>query len=741
MVTATSGTSVRTPDIDDLMDLRREMVGGLSVVVAFFAWIFILVAVGPDGRTEQLGTAVILIGCAVVSRRSRQSHPQVSGCTLVAGVIAAVAFQQVLAPTGRAQDYYAIAVVLSSLLMPSAGVFVTTGAASALCLALARQAGISWLDERQVVMPLLVTFAAALAGWLGTRQLHGALGWLQSSYTTTRDLLEQLRDERLSLATANRTLEQAYIRIDTMNRALVEARSIAEQARRLKADFAASVSHELRTPLSIIVGFSETMANAAETYRGVTWSPTLRGDVEQIYQSSRHLSALIDDILDLSALDAHQLGLAFEESDLRLVIDEAIRVVQRLFVAKQLSVMVDAPHTLPRLRMDTTRIRQVLINLLTNASRFTEAGGVTVSARLIGQDVEIAVRDTGIGIAPEDVASVFEDFGQVHGLTDGKPEGTGLGVPISKRLVELHGGRMWLESARRCGTTFFFTIPVGAEIKSEPPRPTASLRPPTTTCRRSLLVVEPAPFLLRTLRRHLEGFDIVDCSADHVRDFVERHHPVALLVASSLAGRRILLDASAKQLPRDLPTITISVPNVFQVVPEVDVRDVLVKPVARERLLGTMCELGASIREILIVVHDPGQLELLSRMLQTAGGTYRVTATRDASQALNHLRHQRVDVVVVDISATDEPGLAVIRTMKADPLLAQVAVVALSDEQVGTVQSEPSLRMTLSRPKPASVSESLSYLHALVSALPPRGLPAAGEEQPSPGALSGPLAS
>jgi signal transduction histidine kinase len=164
-----------------------------------------------------------------------------------------------------------------------------------------------------------------------------------------------------------------------MNYALIEARSAAEEARRLKAEFAANVSHELRTPLNIIIGFSETMANAPETYASVAWSPALRGDIEQIYQSSRHLSSLIDDILDLSALEVHRLGLTVEETDLQIVIEEAVAVVQDLFRAKKLYLTIQVAPDLPRVRMDTTRIRQVLINLLTNASRFTSVGGVPIT--------------------------------------------------------------------------------------------------------------------------------------------------------------------------------------------------------------------------------------------------------------------------------------------------------------------------------------------------------------------------
>jgi signal transduction histidine kinase len=152
------------------------------------------------------------------------------------------------------------------------------------------------------------------------------------------ELLNELRNERMQRESTLKMLEEAYYRITKLNQALIEARSAAETARRLKAEFAANISHELRTPLNLIIGFSETMANAPETYRKVTWSPTLRGDVEQIYRSSRHLSALIDDILDLSALEAQQLGLTMDEARLEEVIEDAIAVFRNLYQAKKLCI-------------------------------------------------------------------------------------------------------------------------------------------------------------------------------------------------------------------------------------------------------------------------------------------------------------------------------------------------------------------------------------------------------------------
>ncbi|MBI5035244.1 MAG: HAMP domain-containing histidine kinase [Chloroflexi bacterium] len=191
-------------------------------------------------------------------------------------------------PDSPAQFYFPVVIVVASLLVSNLQVFGVATMAAIACWLIALVQGANWNDQQQVVMPISLIYLTAFSAWLGSRQVHLTLLWLQNSYTRARNLLDQLRDERASLAHTLKMLEDAYDRIAKMNYALIEAQSVAEDARRIKAEFAANVSHELRTPINIITGFSETMANAPETYVGVTWVPALRSDIEQIYQSSRH---------------------------------------------------------------------------------------------------------------------------------------------------------------------------------------------------------------------------------------------------------------------------------------------------------------------------------------------------------------------------------------------------------------------------------------------------------------------
>jgi signal transduction histidine kinase/CheY-like chemotaxis protein len=714
---------IGTIESGDLDDLRRDMILEVSAAVLVIGWLLTLSAISYEGRLEYLPAAFILFAGSVASLWLRSTHYRLALYVLTVTVLGAVTCLKWFAPDSLAQYYFPVAIVASSLLVTSLRVFVIATIASVVCVAVARSHGASWFDQQQIVTPITLVYLTAFAAWLGSRQVNMALAWMHNSYRRAEALVNELRDERMSLARALKMLEEAYVRIEKMNYALIEARSMAEEGRRLKAEFAANVSHELRTPLNIIIGFSETMANAPETYGGVSWSPVLRGDIEQIYQNARHLSSLIDDILDLSALDVHKLGLTVDEARIEEVIEEAIAVVQDLYRAKNLYLTVQTDPELPRVRMDSTRIRQVLINLLTNSSRFTSVGGVTITARLVGQEIQVAVADTGVGIAPQDVSRVFEDFGQVDGSTSRKYEGTGLGIPLSKRLVELHGGRMWLASQRGRGTTFYFTVPVLLQPQTDLGQLSANVPAYATTYRKAVLMIEPDPLLLRIVRRHLSGYDVVAVQdrAD-LPALIDRHQPLALVI-DQLGENDGLLRAGVTDTPHDLPVITVSMPGSLRVAQTLGIQNYLIKPVLREQLLDAIAGLGRPVQNVLIVDDDPQLVELISRMLQSAGEVYHPLEAFGGAEALERLRREPVDLVLLDLLMPEVSGLMMLQAMKADPALVEIPVIVISAQYPETVSSEGGLFVKLVRPQNASINETLNCLQALMGALPLRGLP------------------
>ncbi len=712
-----------------LNDLRRQSILDIGIVMLLLAWVIMLGSIGYQGQLEGLWVALCLLLGAVGIVALRQRHFHIALVLFIAASLGAIVFQKYFFPDSASQFYFPVVGVAASLLFASSwSVFVVATFASLACIGVARYQGADWLDYSEIVLPVFLNYLTAVAAWLAARQMHIALAWTQNSYTEASDLLNQLRDERLRLASTLKMLEEAYYRITRLNQALIEARSAAETARRLKAEFAANVSHELRTPLNLIIGFSETMANAPETYKNVTWSPTLRGDVEQIYRSSRHLSSLIDDILDLSALEAQQLGLAVEETSLAEVVEEAAAVVRDLYRAKRLYLKIETAPDLPRLRMDGTRIRQVLLNLLTNAIRFTREGGVTITARLVGEAIQIAVADTGIGIAAQDVAKVFEVFGQVDGAISRAHEGTGLGVPLSKRLVELHGGRLWLESQPGRGTTFYFTLPLQPAFKMDRRHLPAQPPVPPPTYRDALLVVEPDPLLLRTLRRQLSAYAVieVDPGVDLTR-LIDQHQPVAVLMDTQSWPALPDQPEWITGLPDDLPLITLSLPGSLKSARALGIANYLIKPVAREQLLDAITALNRAIRTILITDDDPQLVDLLSRMLQSFGPGYTLLKAHSGEEALAGLRRQPVDLLLLDLVMPGLGGMGVLKVMKEDQALAGIPVIVISAQNPDEAGPQLGLFLQATRPAKTSLTESFNSLRVLLEGLPrpaPRRLPA-----------------
>jgi signal transduction histidine kinase len=268
----------------------------------------------------------------------------------------------------------------------------------------------------------------------------------------TVDLVQTLANQSV-LAIENAEL---FDKIEQKSREL-------EAASRHKSEFLANMSHELRTPLNAVLGYAELIQDGI--YGEV--SQKMQGVLERIQQNGRHLLGLINDVLDLSKIEAGQLTLSPVDYSLRELVLDVVSATEALAAEKQLALEVDVSVDLPRGRGDERRLTQVLMNLVSNAIKFTEAGSVRVRARVEDGSFVVAVSDTGVGIAPEDRERVFEEFQQVDSSSTRRKGGTGLGLAIARRIVELHGGRIWVESTPGQGSTFAFTLPLSVEKQVE----------------------------------------------------------------------------------------------------------------------------------------------------------------------------------------------------------------------------------------------------------------------------------
>jgi signal transduction histidine kinase/HAMP domain-containing protein len=288
-----------------------------------------------------------------------------------------------------------------------------------------------------------------------------AVGLLSAYFKEQRDISET---EARALRTIARLVSVAKENADLVSE-LREGNLQLERANRLKSEFLASVSHELRTPMNAIIGYTKLMLDGLDG----ELNEQQVADLQRVAQAADNLLGLINGLLDLAKIEAGKMELNAEEVDIHVVIEEVIELIRPQADAKGLALEMDVPRVLPAAFADRARVRQVLVNLAANAVKFTEHGSVTVAASTADGWVTLSVSDTGVGITPEAQAYIFDEFRQADSSTTRRYGGTGLGLAISKRLVGLHGGRIWVDSAMGVGSTFRFTLPVRLRVNAADP--------------------------------------------------------------------------------------------------------------------------------------------------------------------------------------------------------------------------------------------------------------------------------
>ncbi len=334
------------PDLrDNLADLQEKSLKIIALFVGAIGYLWFASNFWSLRVTREIHSQAPIsawIGCGLlilsvmVSYVLRDRHLRMTTHLLVWGILAAAACAVLAFPSPAVAYLFVLPIIFASVLLSQPAFFSVAVVAGLLSLAIGPTSMGMPLLSPDVALPVVIIALVTIASWLSARNLYIALKWAWNGYERARRNERMAREQGAELKRILKALDEAYYRLERANYMLAVARDEAEEARQLKQQFAQNISHELRTPLGIIIGFSETMANAPETYGDMVWPPSLRGDVEQVYRSSRHLSSLIDDVLDLSALEARRLRLAVEEVDIGAVIQEAVSVVDSLFQVKRL---------------------------------------------------------------------------------------------------------------------------------------------------------------------------------------------------------------------------------------------------------------------------------------------------------------------------------------------------------------------------------------------------------------------
>jgi signal transduction histidine kinase/CheY-like chemotaxis protein len=511
---------------------------------------------------------------------------------------------------------------------------------------------------------------------------------------THRSLFQASDAELLASLGAQTAMEaqrrSAVAQQEGLAQRLAATNEVLLSASKAKSDFLASMSHELRTPLSAILGFSDLMRQESREGENVVvpveW-------VELIHRGGEHLLSLINDVLDLAKVEAGRLDLQPEPVDLPMAVRELLNGVRPLAERKQLQLTASVPPV--TVDVDRGRLRQVLYNLLSNAIKYTpEGGSVRVDVGESDGWASIAVSDTGVGIAEQDQPAVFEEFRQVGDPSE-RQEGTGLGLALTRRLVEAHGGRIELASRRGEGSRFTVFLPsshVRDTVAAGAPGAVADPHAVAAQDGRDLLVIEDDPGAVRLLREYLEpagyGMRVAPDGEAGIRMAGERR-PAAIILDVLLPGidgwevlRRLKHDAGL----RDVPVVIVTVVDERQVGLALGAADYLVKPVQREALVGVLERWfgGPPDRRTMrvLAVDDEASARALIRAALEPEGLEIVEAS-GGREALDRAASERFDLIVCDLLMPGIDGFEVIATLKADPRTALVPILVCTAHDLG----------------------------------------------------------
>lgn len=698
--------------------LRMYLAGAFCAGLLWFC--YALFVPGPNGPII-VPTIVLFAGTLVGALLTDRSYPLACLALLIAMILALGSIIRTL-PSPLAPALGVIVVIAAHALLGAPIALMVVGAITPIVGAaapvLAPTSSASTMGAMAILGLYLLTLAVC---WVAARPLRASVETSLLGWTRAREALDEVRRRRGELNRVLRSLEEATYRIERMNNELTVAQHEAEKARTIKARFVATVSHELRSPLNLIIGYSRLMVLSPESYGGPL-PPAYRMDIDTIYRSAQHLVTLVDDVLDLTQIESQRLPLVKDRMDLGAdVVARVAQMMRPIAERKGLYLHVHVSPSLPWIFADQVRLRQVLVNLLANAIRFTENGGITIRVTAQQGAVYIGVQDTGHGISPELVPKLFREFEQLQYTETREERGSGLGLAIAKHLIELHGGRIWVESSVGSGTTFWFTLPLPSESAQIP----AGADTEAGTRGRdhnTVLLLHRDLSIVRVLGRHLEGYHVVGVpDVDDAFALTERLHPRAIVASDENAGS---LWQRLSATCFDVPLISCAMPELSNQFQHRGIVGYLLKPVTPEMLGAVMNSLPQRDEmTVLVTDDDPNAVRLIERMLTALPHPYRILKAYDGQQALDNMRRERPDVLFLDLLLPELDGEQVLANMRDDPCLCDVPVIVVSAkswlEQEATLGGAIHVR----RREPFDLTSGVECLRALLNALHPTYLP------------------
>jgi PAS domain S-box-containing protein len=516
----------------------------------------------------------------------------------------------------------------------------------------------------------------------------------QEDQAILRSLIEGERPARagLKIAWGHKTMAVSLATLDLpvagQRGSMVILRDITkeDQVDRMKNEFVSIVSHELRTPMTSIKGYVDMLAMGAAG--AVTEKQ--RNYLGIIKTSADRLSEMVDELLDLSRIEAGKAQMNYQAVSLSRVLHEVVAMLQKNFDDRGIQLHLDIPDDLPDVLADPGRLNQVVTNLLSNALKYTFEGRVDVKARVADNQVQMDVSDTGIGMSKEDQAKLFTRFFRAATARTREISGSGLGLSITRSLLEMQGGHIWVESAVGQGSTFSFTIPTLPEplahmAPTEPP-PAMMIRPRATPSK--ILVVDDELPVAQALCRQLEAGGYTTLISSRGMDalpLARREQPDLILLDVMLSdadGFEVLRQIKQGTDTRSIPVIITSVASDGEKGLAQGAADCLVKPVGDHQLLTSVQRVLAAALEsetpcsVLVVDDEEDIRQWLSLELSSRG--FLVAEAQDGQAALATIAARPPHLIVLDLEMPKMDGWAVIQALRENPQTAHIPIIVLA---------------------------------------------------------------
>ncbi|PTX93814.1 histidine kinase [Spartobacteria bacterium LR76] len=478
-------------------------------------------------------------------------------------------------------------------------------------------------------------------------------------------------------------LSDALTQTEASRQEALQARDSAESANRTKSTFLANMSHELRTPMNAIIGYSEMLIEEAEDMELKEFTP----DLQKIRGAGKHLLALINDILDLSKIEAGKMTLFLEDFAVAGMVKDVVATIQPLIEKNGNSLDLDIASECGVIHTDLTKVRQTLFNLLSNAAKFTENGRISLTVRRTpGPEERIlfTVADTGIGMTAEQLGRLFQAFSQADASTTRKYGGTGLGLVISRKFCSMLGGDIRVTSEPGKGTEFTVDLPVSAPmVPQEFAAPGAAASPKKAPQQQNVLIVDDDQDSAEILKRTLEksGYSVVVAhSGTEALEVVQKQAPIAItldVMMPGMDGWSVLSKLKSDPATSSIPVIMVTMLQDRNLGFSLGASEFLTKPVNQEQLRQVLLKLGGHPKDYILVVEDEeSNRTLIGRILEKEKIRYQEAA--NGREALDLIAQEKPALILLDLMMPVMDGFEFLELLRKDPAHASIPVVVIT---------------------------------------------------------------